>query len=157
MPDAWELTYDLDPSNFSDWTDDPDNDFLNNRLEFHYGTNPNNPDTDGDSFNDTVEIIEGTDPTDPEDFPVDDPDVTITVTDTTTEYETDITTTTDHETTTTTEFEPTTITEYGQNLTETITEDGANLTGFIALMFTIGGILVIKTRKKRKKIKLSEL
>lgn len=41
---------------------DPDNDGLDNTLEFFYGTDPYNPDTDGDGVSDGDEVLSGRNP-----------------------------------------------------------------------------------------------
>jgi rubrerythrin len=68
LPDEWEedFLYDLEQS----YDDDPDNDKLNNILEYQYNTNPLKADTDGDGYSDKDEIDEGTDPNEPASVPV---------------------------------------------------------------------------------------
>jgi rubrerythrin len=68
LPDDWEMLflYDLVQS----YDDDPDNDKINNILEYQYNTNPLKADTDGDGFNDKEEIDKGTDPNEPSSVPV---------------------------------------------------------------------------------------
>jgi len=48
---------------------DPDEDEVNNQVEFRQGTNPTKADTDGDRWKDGVELEKGTDPTNPESHP----------------------------------------------------------------------------------------
>ncbi|MFX1507206.1 MAG: hypothetical protein ACFFDC_14085 [Promethearchaeota archaeon] len=55
LPDNWERLYNLNPGDFGDRTDDPDDDNLINIIEYEYGTNPRNSDTDGDLLPDGYE------------------------------------------------------------------------------------------------------
>ncbi len=48
---------------------DPDNDSLNNFMEYIYGCDPFNNDTDSDSHQDGWEVLHGTNPNDSTDFP----------------------------------------------------------------------------------------
>jgi hypothetical protein len=62
MPDQWETTYDLNPSNGADGELDADEDGLTNRQEFDLGINPAAWDTDGDGASDRWEIENGFNP-----------------------------------------------------------------------------------------------
>lgn len=62
LPDDFELSNNLNPSDPSDAREDPDRDGLNNLDEFRQGTNLRNPDTDGDGLRDGEEIVRGTNP-----------------------------------------------------------------------------------------------
>jgi uncharacterized repeat protein (TIGR01451 family) len=62
LPDAWELTFGLNPNDPSDAALDGDNDGLTNLEEYQAGTNPLNPDSDGDGYTDGQEIVFGQDP-----------------------------------------------------------------------------------------------
>ena len=68
IPDWWEMEYFGGPTN-AVWSDDPDDDLLNNLQEFEHGTDPLNPDTDGDWFLDGFEVDQGTDPLNPSNRP----------------------------------------------------------------------------------------
>ena len=59
MPDGWELEHNYNPLNASDGGLDPDNDGLNNSMEFKYKADPFNPDTDFDGMNDLYEVQHG--------------------------------------------------------------------------------------------------
>lgn len=48
LPDGWEVSNGLSPTNGGDANGDPDGDGLTNSQEYARGTNPNNADTDGD-------------------------------------------------------------------------------------------------------------
>lgn len=70
LPDAYELAHTTPPS-ATDLRPDEDlenhgaGDGLINLKEFHYGTDPHDPDTDGDGVEDGAELAAGTDPTSP--------------------------------------------------------------------------------------------
>ncbi|HKS37006.1 MAG TPA: Ig-like domain-containing protein, partial [Verrucomicrobiae bacterium] len=66
MPDAFEVTHNLDPRT-NDAALDPDNDGLTNLQESQLGTDPRNPDTDGDGLSDGFEVANGTNPLNPDD------------------------------------------------------------------------------------------
>jgi hypothetical protein len=69
MPDGWEVSYGLDPTDASGVNGaygDPDNDWMNNVLENQNGTNPSNPDTDFDGLNDGIELYYNCDPNNPD-------------------------------------------------------------------------------------------
>ena len=68
MKDKWEVDNSLDPLT-NDAYADPDEDLLNNFLEFIYDCDPNLNDTDGDTHIDGWEIVHSTDPNDPTDYP----------------------------------------------------------------------------------------
>jgi len=59
MPDRWEIEHNYNPLNASDGGLDPDNDGLNNSMEFKYKADPFNPDTDFDGMNDLYEVQHG--------------------------------------------------------------------------------------------------
>jgi len=59
MPDGWEIEHNYNPLNASDGGLDPDNDGLNNSMEFKYKADPFNPDTDFDGMNDLYEVQHG--------------------------------------------------------------------------------------------------
>lgn len=65
LPDLWEMSVGLDPTDAGDAAGDPDADGLDTRKEFELCTDPRNPDTDGDTVPDGVEVDRGTDPRDP--------------------------------------------------------------------------------------------
>jgi hypothetical protein len=69
IPDGWEWNNGLDPFDFSDATEDPDEDGLNNLEEYQNGTDINDSDTDGDGFTDGYEVGLDTDPLDDTEFP----------------------------------------------------------------------------------------
>jgi hypothetical protein len=62
MPDLWEQTNGLNPSDPDDADADLDDDGLTNLEEYKQRTDPNNPDTDGDGMPDGQEVKSGTDP-----------------------------------------------------------------------------------------------
>ncbi|RLB09365.1 MAG: hypothetical protein DRG59_02560 [Deltaproteobacteria bacterium] len=62
LPDRWENLVGLDDTDPSDIGDDNDNDGLNNKDEFHYGTHPFNADTDSGGESDGSEVMNGRDP-----------------------------------------------------------------------------------------------
>ena len=62
LPDDYERSVGLDPTNPDDAGEDPDNDGLDNRGEFEGGTDPFVQDTDGDGLFDGDEIGRGTNP-----------------------------------------------------------------------------------------------
>ncbi len=65
MPDGWEVTYSLNPSNASDASEDRDSDGLTNIQEFQLGTDPSAIDSDGDGVSDGDEVNSlGTNPRD---------------------------------------------------------------------------------------------
>jgi hypothetical protein len=61
MPDQWEYTYGLNPTNSTDAELDSDDDRLSNRQEFDLGTNPTAWDFDGDGMSDGWEYEHGLD------------------------------------------------------------------------------------------------
>jgi len=67
LPDAWELSYGLNPSDPYDAFDDSDSDNLLNIQEYKIGTSPINADTDDDGVEDGWEILSGLNPLDPSD------------------------------------------------------------------------------------------
>lgn len=92
IPDGAELQLLLNPLNFTDSLDDPDQDLLINRAEYFngtdirdpdsdhdglldgaevliYRTNPLNSDSDDDTYSDSEEVNAGTDPLDPSSYP----------------------------------------------------------------------------------------
>ena len=70
MPDYWENLYPgLNPS-LADGHGDQDADSLSNVDEYHYGTDPTNPDTDGDAFKDGTEVACSSDPLSPQSYPI---------------------------------------------------------------------------------------
>lgn len=56
MPDAWELSYHLNPLDPSDAALDSDNDGLTNLQEYQHHLNPLNKDTDANGFGDLEEV-----------------------------------------------------------------------------------------------------
>jgi hypothetical protein len=70
LPDEWEIKY-----GFGHWLgfntsrEDPDEDGLNNILEYYLDTDPTNADTDGDGFSDKDEITSDSDPLDENNIP----------------------------------------------------------------------------------------
>ena len=64
LPLWWENTYNLDPTNPADASQDLDNDGRTNIQEYLDKTNPSDPDTDGDGLSDGDENINGTNPLD---------------------------------------------------------------------------------------------
>ncbi|MEI8138786.1 MAG: LamG-like jellyroll fold domain-containing protein [bacterium] len=62
MPNAWELTYGLNPADPADPLDQ-DGDSLSALEEYRLGLNPCNPDTDGDGMGDGTEQARGLSPT----------------------------------------------------------------------------------------------
>jgi hypothetical protein len=67
MPDQWESTYQLDPTNGVDAAGDEDGDGLTNLEEFQRGTNPKAWDSDGDGMGDLWEIVNAMNPLSSED------------------------------------------------------------------------------------------
>ena len=65
MPDGYEITFSLDPTNSSDATLDVDGDGLNNLQEFSLGTDPRAWDSDWDKVPDGWEISHGFNPLNP--------------------------------------------------------------------------------------------
>jgi hypothetical protein len=68
MPDSWEQTYGLNPSNPADAAQDADGDGVTNLDEFRAGTDPTSVDTDGDGIRDGLELQLDTDPLDPSSY-----------------------------------------------------------------------------------------
>jgi tetratricopeptide (TPR) repeat protein len=66
MPDGWEVSHSLNPTNATDYSTDYDGDSLIALYEFGNGTDPNNDDTDDDRLLDGMEISIGSDPNDPD-------------------------------------------------------------------------------------------
>ncbi len=64
IDDKTEVDGGLDPNDFNDAMEDPDNDRLTNLREVEFGTEFFNPDTDGDRVGDGAEVDADTDPTD---------------------------------------------------------------------------------------------
>jgi len=62
MPDQWEYTYGLSPTNSADADLDADGDGLTNREEYDLGTNPTAWDSDGDGMSDGWEHEYGLNP-----------------------------------------------------------------------------------------------
>jgi hypothetical protein len=62
MPDQWEITYGLNPTNSADAAQDADGDGLTNLQEYQLGTNPTAWDTDGDGMSDGWEVVNGLNP-----------------------------------------------------------------------------------------------
>lgn len=69
LPDDWEISVGLDPSDPTDAGLDPDQDGLISIHEFLWGTDPLNPDSDGDGIDDGTEAF--LDPSEPR-LPLDD-------------------------------------------------------------------------------------
>ena len=68
LPDSWEVTYGLDPTNAtndSGAAGDPDYDGLTNIQEYVAGTSPRNDDTDEDALGDLWEVMYGLNGHDP--------------------------------------------------------------------------------------------
>ena len=57
MPDAWEVSFGLDPFDPNDAAVDSDGDGLTSLQEWRKKTNPNNPDSDGDGIGDATDTI----------------------------------------------------------------------------------------------------
>lgn len=55
LPDSWEYLYQLNPGNYDDRNEDPDNDDLINLFELYFGTNPKDSDSDNDLIPDGYE------------------------------------------------------------------------------------------------------
>jgi hypothetical protein len=62
IPDSWEVTYGLNPTNSADANIDSDGDGLTNLQEYQAGTNPRSWDTDGDGMSDKWELDNGLNP-----------------------------------------------------------------------------------------------
>lgn len=63
IPDTWELLHwPYDDPNFHDPNVDEDDDSLDNIIEYHIGTDPNNSDSDDDGMDDNWEYDYGLDP-----------------------------------------------------------------------------------------------
>ena len=71
MPDGYEYEKGFNPLNATDGGLDPDDDGLNNTLEYLHETDPFNPDTDGDGMPDGYEVKYDLDPKDPDDSLID--------------------------------------------------------------------------------------
>ncbi|MBL9173202.1 MAG: DUF1800 family protein, partial [Verrucomicrobiales bacterium] len=69
IPDAWETAHGGNPLVAGDALKDVDNDGLNARDEYLYGTDPKNPDSDSDGIRDGVERFNGSDPANPASLP----------------------------------------------------------------------------------------
>jgi hypothetical protein len=67
LPDAWEISYGLDPLNTFDAVLDTDSDGISALDEYAYGTNPTSADSDSDGMDDGWEVQYGLDPTNPAD------------------------------------------------------------------------------------------
>jgi hypothetical protein len=67
IPDQWEYTYGLNPTNAADALLDSDGDGLSNIEEYMHGTSPILWDTDGDSMGDGWELANGLEPLNPAD------------------------------------------------------------------------------------------
>ena len=57
LPDDWEISVGLNPSNPADAMEDPDGDGMNNLLEFVSGNDPFKRDTDGDGVPDLTQFL----------------------------------------------------------------------------------------------------
>ena len=68
MNDYWEHNNGLNPL-INDAGGDPDEDNLNNFLEYIYMCDPQDSDSDSDGYEDGLEILHGTDPNDATDYP----------------------------------------------------------------------------------------
>lgn len=66
LDDAWERASGLDPFVVTSLTADPDDDGVDNLLEFQRGTRADRVDSDGDGLNDGAEAGSGTDPRNPD-------------------------------------------------------------------------------------------
>jgi ligand-binding sensor domain-containing protein len=73
LPNAWELSYRLNPLDPTDALEDTDVDRLSNLREYQLDTDPRTVDTDGDSANDGDEVDAGTDPLRPDQIPASSP------------------------------------------------------------------------------------
>jgi len=62
IPDAWEITYGLDPTDINDANEDQDFDDISAIIEFDINTNPQNADTDNDGMQDGWEHYSELDP-----------------------------------------------------------------------------------------------
>jgi len=67
LPDIWEETHGLDPTDPWDANGDPDKDGVSNTAEYENNTDPQSRDTDGDYIDDKWEIDNGLNPTNPAD------------------------------------------------------------------------------------------
>ncbi|HUU79618.1 MAG TPA: hypothetical protein VMX55_14830 [candidate division Zixibacteria bacterium] len=62
MYDGYEVLFDLNPNDPSDAHEDPDEDTLDNLVEYGLWTNPHSSDTDGDRISDADEVKLGSNP-----------------------------------------------------------------------------------------------
>ena len=71
MPDGWEVRWDFNPNDGSDWKFDPDGDGVNNLDEYLADTNPRDVDLDRDGIPDIWEDLNGLNSSDPNDADLD--------------------------------------------------------------------------------------
>lgn len=69
MPDLWESSHGLDPSNATDASADSDQDGLTNLAEYQVNTDPHAKDTDKDGAPDGYEVTQSSNPLDPVSVP----------------------------------------------------------------------------------------